>query len=91
MAVVFVHLEKSFDTVSRKMAMASLRWMGTQCGWFQRRRTDGSSFTTATTQTIQICENNWISRIAGEITEMGENEIFKRINVNWGLVRCQDS
>ena len=28
MALVFVDLEKSFDTAPRKMAMATLRWMG---------------------------------------------------------------
>ena len=27
MALAFVDLEKAFDTVSRKMAMATLRWM----------------------------------------------------------------
>ena len=29
MALAFVDLEKAFDTVPRKMAMATLRWMGT--------------------------------------------------------------
>ena len=29
MALAFVDLEKAFDTVSRKMAMATLRWIGT--------------------------------------------------------------
>ena len=28
MALAFVDLEKAFDTVPRKMAMATLRWMG---------------------------------------------------------------
>ena len=28
MALAFVDLEKAFDTVPRKMAMSSLRWMG---------------------------------------------------------------
>ena len=28
MALAFVDLEKAFDTVQRKMAMATLRWMG---------------------------------------------------------------
>ena len=28
MALAFVYLEKAFDTVPRKIAMATLRWMG---------------------------------------------------------------
>ena len=28
MALAFVELEKAFDTVPRRMAMATLRWMG---------------------------------------------------------------
>ena len=29
MALAFLNLEKAFDTVPRKIAMATLRWMGT--------------------------------------------------------------